>query len=152
MDVNLVGILMLGEQAHPHPLTTTKQPQQPQQQQPRQIEVSIPSQMFGGDTLPQPTMAYVSEGTRFMMNGIEGLIGFTSIAQTDRKITWPVGTTFYINNNLRHQSRINQGHQSDQYQPGNRVTLLPNTQITWGGRMVTVSGSETPENRTVELI
>jgi hypothetical protein len=122
------------------------------------INVIVPTQLIGTDNLPTQTQVYLSKGTTFMMGGFPGqLMSQNGLALANahigvtRRILWPVGTVFYINNNPRNQCVINAGHQDDILPIGTRIILLPETEISWGGRLLKISQYETIENRTITL-
>jgi len=120
------------------------------------INVIVPSQLLGTDRLPTQTAVMISEGTTFMMNGITGYLvaqnGQQANAKGDpRRVTWPAGTIFYLNDNPRNQCVINPSHQQDTLPQGCSIILPPGTQVNWGGRVVVISQHESVDNRTVTL-
>lgn len=120
------------------------------------INVIVPSQLLGMDRLPTQTQVTMSEGTNFQMNGVVGQLVSQNghpAANTGspRRIRWPVGTIFYLNDKARNQCVINPGHQEDTLPMGCSVILPAGTQINWGGRLVVISQYESTENCTVTL-
>ena len=120
------------------------------------INVIVPSQLLGTDRLPTAATVMISEGTTFMMNGVTGHLmaqnGQQAANRGDpRRVIWPVGTIFYLNNNPRNQCAINLSHQQDTLPVGCQIILQPGTEINWGGRSVVISQYESTENRTVTL-
>jgi hypothetical protein len=121
------------------------------------INVIVPTQLLGNDRLPRQTQVVISEGTTFIMNAVMGRLvsqnGQAAAANIGhrRRIIWPTGTIFYINDNPRNQCVINEGHQEDTLPLVCSIILPPGTEISWGGRLVRISRYESVENRTVIL-
>lgn len=119
------------------------------------IDVIIPSQLLQGDKLVSQTKALLSVGTGFNMGNFAGTLlsqqGCETVNLPNRQIMWPIDTYFYINNNPRNQCKIHLNHQIDHLPINTTVILPPGTLVSWCGRKVIISESESPENRTVKL-
>jgi hypothetical protein len=108
-------------------------------------------------TLPKPTEIHISEGTRFMLNGIHSFIlnsntGSVLPTIVERRASFPVGTVIYINGDMLSQTVVNAGHQLVDLVVGTKIVLPPGTQIMQGNMHMTISRFAPARDRTVELM